>query len=528
MNNKELAACFKLTGQLMELHGENKFKVRSYGNAAFQIGRYSKPIVALSKTEVESIPGVGKNLAPKLIELMETENMSYLNQWLEKTPSGVVEMLKIKGLGPSKISTIWHEMGIESMGEILYACNENRLIELKGFGEKTQTQVRESIEFLMAHSHSFLFASIETLIAEIKNHILDRFPNAKVSETGAALRRDNTLDKIEVVVNHEVNPLPDFSQSHVPVELICVQTDHFDTTVFEKSLGQAHREMLGNIEGKSAKEVYAQVGIDVIVPEMRDANFAINWAKKYSNSDLISNHRLKGCLHNHSTYSDGLNTLDEMANYLLNQGYSYFGICDHSKSAAYAGGLSEAQIIQQHEEIDILNDKLQPFRILKGIESDILPNGDLDYDKSVLSTFDFVVASIHSVMKMDEQTATARIIKAIENPHTSILGHPTGRLLLSRPGYPIDHIKVIDACAANKVAVELNSNPMRLDIDHTWIPYCMEKGVMVSINPDAHRIEGFDHIRYGVMSARKGGLTVPFTLNALPLEKLMSFFQKSN
>lgn len=210
-----------------------------------------------------------------------------------------------------------------------------------------------------------------------------------------------------------------------------------------------------------------------------------------------------------------------MSLYVQSQGLQYFGICDHSKTAVYAGGLKEEDIIRQHEEIDAINRELAPFRVLKGIESDILSDGRLDYADDVLSTFDFVVASVHSAMKMDEEQATARLIKAIEHPATKILGHPTGRLLLSRPGYPIDHRKVIDACAANGVAVELNANPMRLDMDWTWIPYCMECGVMVSINPDAHRMEGIHHMRFGVFSARKGGLVKDMCLNTLSLEALL-------
>lgn len=507
MENKEIAGVFKKVGQLMELHGENKFKARSYSNASFQIGKYAKPIREMPVEEYESIPGIGKNLVPKLQELIETGSMSYLQRWIDQTPAGVIEILAVKGLGPSKVRLIWQEMGIESLGELLYACNENRLVDLKGFGAKTQQQVKESIEFLLSNKDSFLYASVEPLVVDIEQWFQQNRPEDRIGVTGAFLRRDPVLDNLEFVVAGE-GELPDTSESSIPIEFYSVKVDAFDEEVYFRSTDGEAEDLRG------------------VVPEMRNAAWGKSWSKQHSSNELIEVEDLVGCLHNHSTYSDGIHPLKDMSEHLASIGMQYFGISDHSKTAVYAGGLTEAEIEQQHAEVDALNASLQPFRVLKGIESDILSDGSLDYSDEVLKTFDFVVASVHSAMKMDEATATARLIKAVEHPATKILGHPTGRLLLSRPGYPIDHQKVIDACAANGVAVELNANPLRLDIDYAWIPYCMEKNVMVSINPDAHRIEGFDHMRYGVYAARKGGLVKEMCLNALPLEALLSFFDK--
>jgi DNA polymerase (family 10) len=232
---------------------------------------------------------------------------------------------------------------------------------------------------------------------------------------------------------------------------------------------------------------------------------------------LVAEADIHGILHNHSTWSDGAHTLEEMALHVRDAGYAYFAICDHSRSAFYANGLSEERVLAQMAEIDRLNAALAPFRIYKGIESDILGDGALDYPDEILQQFELVVASVHSNLRMDEDKATARLIRAIENPYAHILGHPTGRLLLARPGYPIDHRKVIDACAANGVAIELNANPLRLDVDHTWIPYCMERGVPVSINPDAHSRGQVRYVRYGVMAARRGGLKKSDCLNARDL-----------
>ncbi len=509
MENKEIASVFKLVGQLLEIHGENKFKARSYGNAAFQIGKYPTPIRELDVNDYEQIPGIGKNLIPKLEQLVETGSMDYLERWLDQTPDGVIEMLKVKGLGPGKIRTIWQEMEIESIGELLYACNENRLVDLKGFGAKTQQQVKEAIEFLLENKHRFLYASIEPLMNDIKAWVADRYLDARIEETGAMLRREPIVERLEFVVTDDVTSFPDTTANKIEVIYHSTSLGEFDEKVL------AHSVEEGTLE--DWKDV---------VPEMRGEPWAKAWYTEHSDAELLKWDDLKGCLHNHSTYSDGMDPLEDMANYLQEEGFEYLGISDHSKTAVYAGGLKEDDILRQHEEIDRINANKAPFKVLKGIESDILTNGDLDYSDDILERFDFIVASVHSILKMDEATATARLIKAIEHPATSILGHPTGRLLLSRPGYPIDHKKVIDACAANKVSIELNANPMRLDIDYTWIPYCMEKHVMIAINPDAHRINGFAHMRYGVMAARKGGLVRSMCLNALSLNDLETYLRR--
>jgi DNA polymerase (family 10) len=241
---------------------------------------------------------------------------------------------------------------------------------------------------------------------------------------------------------------------------------------------------------------------------------------------LVNEKDLKGILHNHSTYSDGVNTLREMAEHVQSLGYAYFAICDHSRSAFYANGLQVERVLEQMDEIEAINRQMAPFKVFKGIESDILGDGSLDYEDDILSRFDLVVASIHSNLRMDEEKAMTRLLRAIENPYTRILGHPTGRLLLARQGYPVDHRKLIDACAANGVAIELNANPLRLDIDYTWLDYCMEKGVWVAINPDAHSRAQVGYVRYGVYAARKGGLKASQCLNALSLEEFSAWLKR--
>ncbi|MDX5480909.1 MAG: PHP domain-containing protein, partial [Hymenobacteraceae bacterium] len=276
----------------------------------------------------------------------------------------------------------------------------------------------------------------------------------------------------------------------------------------------------------SEEEIYKAAGMAYIAPELREGTNELQLALDNKLPKLLELPDLKGILHNHSTYSDGAHTLEQMATYCRDLGYQYLGISDHSKTAAYAGGLREGDVLRQQKEIDELNKKLAPFKIFKGIESDILGDGSLDYDEDILQTFDFIVASVHSSLNMEEKKATARLITAIENPYTTMLGHPTGRLLLRREGYPINHRMVIDACAANNVIIEINSNPWRLDLDWRWVQYALEKGVMLSINPDAHHTSGYDDMKYGVLVGRKGGLTPDMTFNAKPLEEVEKYFRE--
>ena len=260
--------------------------------------------------------------------------------------------------------------------------------------------------------------------------------------------------------------------------------------------------------------VFAQAKLAILPPELREEEWGLQLAVAHQVPVLIEASDVRGVIHSHTTYSDGIHSLVDMANYAREQGYAYIGITDHSKAAFYANGLSPEWVLDQMQAIDQLNAQQPDFRIFKGIESDILADGSLDYEADLLQQFDFIIASVHSNLRMDEEKATHRLITAIENPYTSILGHPTGRLLLSRPGYPIDHRKVIDACAANQVAIELNASPYRLDLDWTWIPYALEKGVWISINPDAHSKAGIHDIYFGTFAALKGGLTVANCLNA--------------
>jgi DNA polymerase (family 10) len=535
MQTEEIAHALKLTAQLMELHNENPFKVKSLANAAFRLDKTDISLEGKSVAELEGIEGIGKSIANKIMELQLTGTLAELNQLKEQTPSGVIEMLAIKGIGPKKVAQLWKELGTESPGELLYACKENRLVELKGFGAKTQESVKKAIEFNMANKGLFHYATLESfalnLVAAVKAHLKTDL----VSLTGDIRRKAIILEKVEVLVAEGMSFDPQFFEvpAGVRVEWILCPAESFAERLFETTASAAHLADLGDWKLKlrqsaadlsSEEKIYAALGMQYIEPELREGRGEVAMALAGTLPELIVLEDLKGILHNHSNWSDGMHTLKEMAEYCKELGYQYLGMCDHSQSAFYANGLKPDRVLAQQKEVDELNLLLAPFKIFKGIESDILYDGSLDYPEEILQSFDFVVASVHSVLKMDEEKATSRLIRAIENPYTTILGHPTGRLLLSREGYPLNHRKIIDACAANKVVIELNAHPYRLDIDWTWISYCLERGVLISVNPDAHEKQGYHDMHFGICAARKGMLTRAMCFNALSREELATYF----
>ncbi len=529
MLTEEIADALKLTAQLMELHEVNPFKIKSIANAAYKLDKTVIDLSGKSLQELEQIEGVGKSIAAKIFELQTTGDLKELAQMVKKTPVGVIEMLKIKGIGPKKVGQLWRELEIESIGELLYACNENRLITLKGFGTKTQEQVKKQIEFFKSNIGKFHYASVEKLAINLVDELKKKHKTDLVSLVGQMRRKSEVIDKIEILIatNEKINTLELENKYQVAIDIINCSENEFYSKLFELTATAEFKQSLGELSKKkytSETEIFESLNIQFIEPELRETTEVIQLAKGNKIPRLIEFTDLKGSLHNHSKYSDGLNSLKEMAEYCKELGYEYLGICDHSQSAFYAQGLKPERIVEQHLEIDELNKKLFPFKIFKGIESDILNNGSLDYPEEILKTFDFIVVSIHSNLKMDEEKATKRLITAIENPYTTILGHPTARLLLSRPGYPIDHKKVIDACAQNNVIVELNAHPYRLDIDWRWIPYCIEKGVKISINPDAHEKQSYYDMYYGTCVARKGMLTKEMCFNTLSLNEIERYF----
>jgi DNA polymerase (family X) len=538
IDNDYIAGQFDLLAKLMDIHGENSFKTRSYSSAAFTLEKLPMSLEGLPLDKITAIKGIGDAIGKKILEIQQTGELQLLRQYIANTPAGVMEMLKIKGLGPKKIATIWKEMEIESTGELLYACQENRLLLFKGFGEKTQQNVRDAIEFRLKHQGSLLWADAEEYALRLHAELKNAFPTEKLALTGDFRRQLEIVTSLQWVTTANREAMQQAIATlaaEPPVAISVIQTtpETFVSTLFQTSCSD---EFLDALPGSwnaaahfsSEEELFATLGIPHIHPARREHAAILEKAgsnpiSQTAADPLIQPDDIKAIIHSHSTWSDGSNTLEEMANCCIEKGFEYLVISDHSKSAFYANGLKEDRIKEQHAQIEELNRKLAPFTIFKSIECDILNDGSLDYGNDILATFDLVITSVHSNLKMSEEKAMTRLLKAIGNPYTTILGHLTGRLLLSRPGYPVDHKRIIDACVQNKVVIELNAHPRRLDMDWRWIGYALDQGALISIDPDAHSINGYKDIRYGTLAAQKAGVTAKQNLSSFSLGNFKKF-----
>lgn len=569
MDNRALIRAFQLAAQLMELHDENPFKIRAIEGTATALEGLTFPVAEIERSGLPDRTGLSKTAAAKVAELLDTGTFSDLKRLLDITPPGVVELMRIKGIGPKKVRALWQELGIESPAQLREAAENDQVSKLKGFGKKTQETILEALDFAEQSQGKLLYAQAEPMAETLVQRLRQALKTEQVAVAGEMRRRLETVETMRLVAAtdtptkaHEV--LNGFEgleadlrrsgpwawrgtapQGGIGVEVLLVKPEDFTTELYLNSAAEGHLdEALPGVEGhgggrpatlrqwlrrekfQQEEALFEKAGLQYIEPELREGLGEIALAAEKKLPQLLEDADLRGSLHNHSTYSDGNHSLREMATFLRDKGYQYLGICDHSQAAHYANGLNEERVRQQHLEIDKLNAELAPFRIFKGIESDILSGGELDYPPATLASFDFIVASVHSNLKMDERKATDRLLRAIANPYTTMLGHPTGRLLLRRPGYPIDFKAVIDACAQHKVIIEINANPWRLDLDWRWVRYALDQGVMLSINPDAHHTNGYEDMRYGVLMGRKGHLTKQMTLNAMTVDEIAAYFEK--
>ena len=549
MNNDQIADNFTLLAKLMDIHGDNTFKSRSYANAAYQINQLNIQLDTLTPAAINALKGIGDAIGKKIQEQIQTGVLPLLQEYLDKTPAGIIEMLSIKGLGPKKIATIWKELEIETLGELLYACHENRLTLYKGFGEKTQQNIREAIEFYLQHQGQFLFAELEPWANLFLQQWHSAFPDQITLTTGALYRQLETLPYLEFVTTVDsskaekqleawqftfnaidVNILKATSREGIQLYLYHTDPAQIYRQQFERSAAEPFLQEWNQTIGWKEKETYdseaaifSKAGIHPIPAYRRETAAIIHRARTAALPDSIITEDIRGIIHCHSQWSDGSDTLETMAKAARDRGLEYLVISDHSRSAFYANGLQADRVMAQHREIEKLNTALAPFTIFKSIESDVLSDGALDYPPEVLAQFDLIIASIHSNLKMPQEKAMHRLLTAVANPFTSILGHPTGRLLLSRSGYPVDHERLLQACAEHKVVIELNAHPRRLDLDWRWIERAQELGVMISINPDAHNVAGLNDIRYGVLVAQKAGLPATGNLSSLSLSDMQHF-----
>ena len=552
MDNYAIADNFSLLAKLIDIHGDNSFKAKSYASAAFAIEKLPVQISTLPADKIPELRGIGASIAKKIIEQLQTGRLPELDSYIIKTPVGLFEIMKIKGLGPKKIATVWKELDIESIGELLYACNENRLLLYKGFGEKTQQNIKVSIEFYLNNQGHYLYSQIEEFATSFTKR-LEKDLNYTFLITGDFRRQAEVIHKLEWVTDIDQQSLVTYLAANeyiieekelfleakgtenvtmhfylTPAANICNKL--FDTTGSVDFMHAWHHTFPKTTTSQFNKEedIFSENNVAYIPPFLREQARIIPRAQTTNIPEVLQVSDIKGIIHSHSNWSDGSNTIEEMARGAVNMGFEYIVISDHSKSAFYANGLFPDRIRAQHQLIRELNEELAPFKIFKSIESDILNDGNLDYDESVLSTFDLVIASVHSNLKMSEEKAMVRLLAAISNPFTTILGHMTGRLLLSRNGYPVNHKTIIDACARHNVVIELNAHPRRLDIDWRYIDEAISKGVLISIDPDAHAVAAFNDIRFGVLAAQKGGVTKQNNLSSFSLTQFEKFLEKQH
>lgn len=548
MTNKTIASNLDLLSKFMELYDEDSFKIRAYQNAARNIKDAPYAFSELSEKEIYIQKGIGKATGNKIIELLQTGSIEVLERHLAETPAGIIEMMSIRGIGIKKIKAIWKELNIVTSEELLQACKNNLLSGVKGFGAKTQINIAETLEYFIKSRDKHLLATVLNFSRITDAWLKENVPNYRFLLTGDVYNQKDIISNLLWVTNAKKETITEIAkalslskiseepedeiytfENGIKAQFVLTDAADLEEKQFAFSCSEAFLQAfvsLYDIHHKTEKEIFSQNDLQYVPPFLRNNKKWIAAAQEHMIPDTIQTNDIKGIIHCHSNWSDGGNTIEVIVQELMYKQFEYLVLTDHSKSAFYANGLQPERVIAQHNMIDNLNKKYPDFKIFKGIESDILNDGRLDYDPDILDRFDIVIASIHSNLKMNEEAATERIIKAIEHKNTNILGHMTGRLLLMRNGYPVNHKKIIDACAANQVVIELNANPRRLDIDWRFIDYALEKDVLISINPDAHNLHGLYDIHYGVLSAQKSGLTASQNLSSFSLAQFEMFLQQ--
>lgn len=580
MDKNQVAHVLEQVATLLELReGSNAFEVRAYQNAARSVSSLDADIEELSRAgKLKGIPGLGPTILKRIEELLTTGTMPFYEELVNSTPAIKLEMTRIPGVGPKKINAIYNQLHVNSIDELIQVCQEHKVAVLPGFGKKTEDKILQGIAFLTQHADRHLYPEVEEQAQLIRQALSDVPGILRMEIAGSLRRKRETVKDIDMVVSvaddageevreHIMNVFTSqptvkaitgkgltkssvVLRGGVNMDLRVVGDSQFPYTLHHFTGSKEHHIILRRralsmnmtindyglfrskdpapenlVPCKDEREIYAALALDYIEPELREDMGEVEAAARHQLPELVREHDLKGILHAHSTWSDGHNSIREMAEACLKRGFTYLGITDHSKAAAYAGGLNEEALKRQWEEIDQLNEEFQGrMRILKGTECDILKDGSLDFPDRVLARLDFVVASIHSQFNLSSAEQTQRMLRAIANPYVDIIGHPTGRLLLNREGYSLDQEAMIEAAAEHGVCIEINAHPSRLDLDWRYLHRARDKGIKIPINPDAHAIDGLDVIRYGVGIARKGWLRASDVLNTQSAEEVLLFF----
>jgi len=551
MDRKSAAEALREISRLLEVAGENPHRVRAFAGAARAVDSVSSDLRELVDSgRILDLKGVGKGTAAVLDELASGRRPRALIDAEARVPPGVREIMTLPGLGPKKVRTLWQELGVETLGELEYACRENRLLDLKGFGPATQKAVLEAVRFHNRSAERRLLHEAWT-VADEHRKTLAGTPGVAAAEVAGELRRQcETIGEIAFVVTVDeldeagrvarlVGDAEEVAEGEwlcQPGEGIAVRlwfvpplaggaawiratgSEAFTAALMDRAADRSAGDAALAAADEAA--VFAASGLPWIPPELRDDP---GWLDRADDGvpELVELADLRGVLHNHTTDSDGVASLEDMAAAAAGRGWSFFGVADHSPAAFYANGVDSDRLHRQWARADAWNAANPALRIVKGLEADILTDGRLDIPEGCESGLDYVVASVHSSFRLPKETQTKRIIAAVRHPACRVLGHPTGRLLLARPGYEVDLERVLDACVEHRVAVEINASPYRLDLDWRWARRALDKGLKLVINPDAHSVEGLDHVRWGVAVARRAGATVADIVNCHDIEEFL-------
>ncbi len=547
MTNAQIAKRLSLYSELLDLHGENGFRVKSYATAAYALERIPNPVSQASAGEIEALP-INSAAKAKIWEMAQTGEFKALQEVLEATPGGLLQLLEVKGLGPKKLHLLWKERGIISPQLLQEACSNGGLKGLKGFGAKTEHSICEALDFWLSQQGKLRWSTAFGEAQILMSGWRKVFPNTRIEMTGPLRRQMETISRLDFLTTGTAEEIESFLTG-LPGEMTALEgnrayelalagkpllriyttmparwgTDWALTTGNELFIAAFLNQPFDTLNDFETEEAFfEQTGIPLLPPPRREPENN-QTAEDLTAVPLIQTSDIRGLIHCHSDWSDGGATIAEMAAGAQASGLEYMVLSDHSQAAQYAGGLPPEKIRAQHAEIDALNKTLTGFKVFKSIESDILGDGALDYEPAVLGSFDLVIASVHSNLTMPVEKAMERLMAAIQNPYTSIMGHLTGRLLLKREGYPIDHRTIIEACAAHDVAIEINASPWRLDMDWRWVNYALDRGVLISINPDSHSVGGISDIEFGVRIAQKTGLTPERNLSSFSLAQMEEY-----
>lgn len=561
VSEKKLAYILENISILLQIKGDNPFKARAYAEAARKISSREVDILAAyQNNSVQSLPGFGDALVKKINEFFETGKISFYEKLINEIPESVAELNKVKNIGISKARTLYYDLKIKNLEDLVEACLNNKLLAIKGINERIQEQIFNSAQHRIASRGRFRqeegfslankimedIQSIESVLSVQLTSDYRRFTET-INEFVFFIQIGNKQDKDTIVEKMEeiFSKYKQFNNDNIILKYIIATEENAGWLLHSSTGNSKYLERFYSyvkscgfvlqedglyrdnqkINIRTEVDLYNLLNLQFIPPELRESPVAIEKAMNYQIPNLLEFDDIKGLVHVHSNWSDGKNSIEEMAHKAKELGFSYIVICDHSFSASYTGGLSIDRVKEQHKEIDRLNNIIDGIKILKGIESDILVDGSLDYPDDILKNFDLVVASIHSNFNMNKQDMTNRIIKAIQNKYTDILGHPTGRLILSRLPYEVDIIEIVKACADFGKVIEINANPYRLDLNWENVVIAKEYGNLFSINPDSHNINTFTDVRYGVKVARKGWLEAKDVINTKDSEEFLEFFK---